>query len=347
MPRKCQECERPTEDCVCSFDFIPDIPRFIQDRVSTVTKHHKNQVVTVRRTVRLINLIIDALPLCYATRSGCEVEEYPMQEHSEHDTARIMGALLVAELNELVVNLCSGSHNSALRTVRSLLEWLVKAAAAVSDLQIFVNRPEYANKAVCLRGLLLAARWYKARRKYKEPKQRELLKMSQNISSAYLTRVADFLIRAKIPDGVGKIPNSLNDKIMSNMKEQDPKTWKITEGSALLYTIYDQLSQSVHNEPFKLDDIPYGGLTEFHDQQRFDESYRVLYRAVDVILYLYLVLVDIDVFHGSDNKKRYRDYAQKTFAEIFVNGEFDICRTLFNSKTWNDPSLEFTYPVNR
>ena len=311
--------------------------------MGAVVKHHKSQVIIVQKTVRLINYIIDDLPLCYRTRSGCVVKEHMLEEHSQRDTSRIMGVLLVTEFNELVVNLCSGSHRSALRTVRSLLEWLVKAVAAVSDRRIFTKKSKDANKAVCFQGLSLAIRWEHARKKLtKEEKRqyRELIRTPQVTKYENVHCFVDFLSSATIPNGLGTIPKKLNYKIMSNIKQQN----LTQEGPSLLYFIYDQLSKTTHNNLPKLDDIPYGGMTDFHDPEYFNESYSVIYNAMDIILCFYYVLVDIDVFHRSEDRKLYREHVKKEFNDIFAAGEFGICRTLFGSQIWNDPSLEFTHP---
>ena len=332
------------EDCVCSFDFIVDIPRFIQYRVDAVVKHHKSQICTVQKTVILVNQIMENLPACYTTRSGCEVEDHPLQEHSDHDASRLMGVLLVTELNEIVVNLCSGAHRSAVRTMRSLLEWMLRTVAAVSDRRIFTENSRDANRAVCFEGLRIAIQYGEARGKMNKEERRldaELLKTARRDDKA--AHFLDFVTSARISDGVGTIPKRLNDKIMYSIN-QNHKTQGNMEGTNPLYCIYNQLSQHVHNTISKLDDMQYGGLTEFHDSEYFNESCLMICRAVDVVLYLYFILLDIDIFHQLDDKRRYREYAKKKFCENFAERELIICRTLFESKVWDDPVMEFTYP---
>ena len=147
------------------------------------------------------------------------------------------------------------------------------------------------------------------------------------------------MAKANVPDGIGSIPDKLNREIMSNFLRPSAKK---ADMSSLPYYIYGELSQSVHNSIDKVDDMPYGGATSFFDPESFDESYVMIHAAVDIILCLYFILIDIDVFYSdADGRKQYREYAEKAFAGTFGQHRFGSCRTLFNGKVWNDPSLEF------
>ena len=155
MGKKCNQCGHSFEKCVCSFDFIFNLPEFIAARAQAIHKRRENQIYVINRVVLLLNHIIDNLPCVYITRSGCEVEEHTLYAHSKHDTSRIIGDLLVTEFNEMLVNLSSGSYDSALRTTRSMIEWLVKAVASVSDRSILCKtlKEQNRNRAVCFEGL--------------------------------------------------------------------------------------------------------------------------------------------------------------------------------------------------
>lgn len=341
MSAKCPECNRAYKNCACRFDTIIDVSGFLRRRAEAVAENRKSRVDTIQRTVFLLNHIMDNLPQWYVTRSGCEAEEHPTQAHSDHDTARMMGVLLVTELNEIVVNLYSGAHNSARRNTRSMLEWMFRVIAAVSDRKIFSGNQQDANRAICFDGLRLAIAWSDARRRNRKKRHQQTPELPQGVDHEKAVRFRDFLARANVPDGLGSIPNKLNRKIMSNFLRPSVKK---ADMSSLPYYIYGELSQSVHNSIDKVDDMPYGGATPFFDPESFDESYVMIYAAMDIILCLYFILIDIDVFYSdADGRKQYRKYVEKTFAGILGQHRFNSCRTLFNSKVWNDPSLEFTH----
>lgn len=305
-----------------------------------VGENRKSQVTVIQKTVFLINHIMDNLPQFYVTRSGCEAEEHPMQAHSEHDTARTMGALLVVEFNEISVNLYSGAHDSARRNMRSMLEWMIRVIAAVSDRGIFTGKPQDVNKSLCFQGLQKAMAWTRAK-KSRPKRRRKSAELSQGADYGNATSFRDFLDAVYVPDGIGHIPNRLNNRIMSNFQ---PSSRAQAGGSSLLYYFYSELSQSIHNSIDRIDDMRYGGLTAFFDPESFDESHFLIYGATDIILCLYFILLDIDVFHGkAAYRKTYRKYTEKMFERTFGRRGFPSCRALFGGEVWNDPSMQFVY----
>ena len=340
MSAKCPECNLAYKDCACRFDTIIDVLGFLRHRAEAVAENRGSQVTTIQKAVFLLNHIMDNLPQWYVTRSGCEAEEHPTQAHSDHDTARMMGVLLVTEFNEIVVNLCSGAHNSARRNTRSMLEWMFRVIAAVSDRGIFTENPQDANRAICFDGLRIAIAWSDARKRNRKKRHQQTPELPQGVDHEKAVRFRDFLASADIPGGLGSIPNKLNCKIMSNFPRPSVKK---ADTSAWPYYIYGELSQSVHNSIDKVDDMPHGGATPFFDRKSFDRSYAIIYAAMDIILCLYFILIDIDVFYSdADGRKQYREYVEKAFADTFGQHKFDSCRTLFDSKVWKDPLLEFT-----
>lgn len=340
LPEKCPDCNRAYKDCICRFYTILDVPEFLRRRAVAVGENREDQVTVIQKTVFLLNQIMDNIPPFYVTRGGCEAEDRPMQAHSKHDAVRIMGALMITEFNEIAVNLYSGAHDSARRNMRSMLEWMARVVAAVSDRSIFTGKPQDANKAACFLELREAIARTNAKRQRAEPRQNSA-ELPQGANYEKSAPSLDFLDAVYVPDGIGAIPSKLNARIVSNFQ---PHSRAPAGGSSLLY-YYNKLSQSIHNSIHRIDDIPYGGLTAFFDLESFDESYFLIYGATDMILCFYFILMDIDVFHGeAADRKKYREYAEKTFARIFGHQAFPSCLALFRSKVWNDPSMKFTHP---
>ena len=256
---KCAECGRAYKNCTCRFDTIVDVPEFLRRRTEAIGENRESEIRIIQKTTFLLNQIRHNLPLQYVTRGGCRVK-HPKKSYSEHDTARIMGVLLITEFNEMLVNLYSGAHNSARRNVRSPLEWMVRVIAAVSDRQIFTKEQQHANTALCFRGLRETIGWEDLRRrKIRNKKYIEALKVPPGSDLGQATRFRSLLASAKIPNGIGNIPEKLNDNIMSNL-QLCYNTQKIT-GSQRLRAIYESLSQSVHNTINRLDDMPHDGMT--------------------------------------------------------------------------------------
>ena len=350
---KCDQCGNVFENCVCDFDFIVNLPEFITKRAQAIHKHRKNQIYVIKRIVLLLNFIIENLPMVYTTRSGCKVEEHPLQAHSKHDASRIIGALLVTEFNELLVNLSSCSHDSALRTMRSMVEWLTKAVASVSDRSILCKtlKDQNRNRAICFEGLKELIISSKLQKQYKEKIQiSEMLRKFIQTTPELTNSIRYSLFRAdpNIPNGIGSIPKKLNDKIISNFEIQNPVTKEIENSSKALYSIYEILSQSVHYDLERLEEIHYGGTVDFVDLEQFDKTYSIVVTAADTILYLYFILIDIDVMHSDKEMRRKgRKFLKQTFYDSkFGKQTFYACTQLLKSQQWNDHNTEFVDPPN-
>lgn len=344
----CEECEEFVENCVCSFDFIFDIPKFIKRRSLAIHKKRENEIFSIKRIIILLNHVFEQLPQVYVTRSGCEVEEFPMQLHSEHDSARNIGALMITEYNELLVNLCIGSYNSAVRNIRSLIEWLVRTVAAVSDRSILTKpKNKNKNKAVCFAGLkkmMLSSRSKERMDKQYRKKLRNELKnyslepqTNQNILS---------ILNSEIKPGVGSIPSQLNEIIKKNLIINDPLEDKSVRDSEVIYLIYDILSQYIHNSIDRFYDLEPGGATKFFDSEQFDIVYSIIMTASDIVLYFYFILLDIDVFHSNQEwKQSWRYEIKKIFTDTKMDQKyFSSTKSLLHSTEWNKkPPIEFVY----
>ena len=381
--QNCPECNKPPDGCNCGFDFIFNVPGFLANRAKALDQNQQQQLTDIKNITLFLNYVIENLPHCYSTRSGCVVEEHGTQQHSKHDSSRLIGILLVTELNELIINMGVGAYNSSIRTLRSMIEWVLKTVAAVSDRSIFSCRDEDLNRSMCFNGLQKTKKCGEIRKKFQRQRKinSEIQKCLEEIQSddpmfvhsatlciandsdrlrhvlsdndrhrAFLNRACRyqvFLAYATIPDGIGKIPKKLNNKIMSSFKIRNPETGRIENGAAALYTIYDILSQHVHNSFKQIEQIPYGAKTPFRDPKSFNRTCAVIWSVMDAVLYFYMLLIDIDVVHTDvEDRKKYRKFIQETFEEFLEKQKFCACSALFDSKMWNDSNNMFAIDLS-
>lgn len=345
----CEECGEIIKNCVCSFDFISDIPKFIKRRSIAIHKKKGNEIFSIKRILILLNHVFEYLPSVFVTRSGCEVEDFFMTGHSEHDSARNIGALMITEYNELLVNLCIGNYNSAIRNIRSLIEWLLRTTAAVSDRSILTKpKNKNKNKAICFAGLKKMMFHSDAKQRMDKQERKKIRNELKNYSlEPYADNKIISLLNSEIKPGIGNIPSLLNDKIQKNLVIIVPNENKTYRGSKAIYFIYDVLSQYIHNSLDRIDDLEPGGLTKFFDSEQFDNIYSIIMRASDIVLFFYIILLDIDVFHTDlEWKQRWRYEIKKIFTDTKLPQQyFSSTRSLLRSTEWNKkPSIEFVYP---
>lgn len=343
---RCGQCRRLIENCVCRYDFLDNIPIFVRRRSIAHYKKKSDELYRITRMILMVNWLLENLPQVYLTRSGCEVEEHPMQAHSDHDGVRNIGALIISEYNELLVSLYTGSYNSAIRCTRAILEWLVKYIAAVSDANIISRLESDKNKAFCFEGLNRAIDISKIKenlqRSGSDEYRQKMKFLKAKIKSVYGGNTSLFLQRLptiKVPDGVGNIPARLPDSITSHLAIVN--AGKKYQGKAVLYEIYNILSTNIHMGQNELFSLQPGGTAHFFDQDRFQETYNTIMQASDTILYLFILLIDIDVFTWYEESRiNWRRFMKGTFeaSKIITEEYFQSTKALLNSDTWNSDS---------
>lgn len=352
---RCGNCRRLIENCQCSYDFLDNIPIFIRRRAVVHYNKKANELYRITRITLLVNWILEnVIPMFYITRSGCDVEEFPMQEHDEHDSARYIGALLIAEYNELIVNMYAGSYNSAIRCTRSVFEWLIKCVAAVSDASIISGVKSDRNKAYCFEGLNKAIDISKNKERFSRADKQEYKKDMKMMQDIIENKLKDFprtklrlqrMASTRVRDGIGDIPRQLNEMITQNIsvKVEDGST--LCSGAIALYEVYDRLSQNVHMSQEELFGLRPGGISRFFDEEGFDETYETIMLASDVILYLLIILIDLDVFYWDKSSKvEWRKEMKKLFEQSYLydGSHFSITKYLLDGKIWrSNPPLEF------
>ena len=346
----CFSCHGLYEYCKCDYDIIGDIPKFIKTRSMAIYKSRKKYIDEINESLKLIMSTSLQIPLLYTPRCGHDVEEFPDWPHSGHDTSRVVGSLLIKEINELIVNLSCGSNRSALRTTRSMMEWTIRVVAAISNRQIFSGLNSDKNMPMCYEGLAEVITFNestkfmmiddeKKRKSFKKIKKE--IKKGINKSKMNLPWHA-FKFNAKIPDGLGSIPEKLNEQILSNIKIVENATEKSDIGSSAIYLLYHLLSKYVHNSVDTIDEIPQDGSTPFLNFDEFDEIYLILIHTMDIICYHYFILVDMDVHYEKTARIEYRKEIKEIFLKSKVSKEsFHSCVKLLSSDIWNDPDKEF------
>ncbi len=347
---KCHTCHKLYKNCTCFFDLIENIPEFINERSNAIYKSRKNDIDEINKTIRLILFILLSIPMTYTPRCGYSIEEFPNAPHSGHDTSRVIGSLLINEINELVVNLSCGSNRSALRTSRSMFEWIIRIVAAISNRQIFSDLDSDKNVPVCYDGLTKTMNFNKNIRrstkidKSKKQTYKEIQKEIKKINESNPKEISwlAFRYNATIPNGLGKIPEKLNAQILSNIEIINITALKYIKGSEAIYEIYGLLSNYVHNDVEKIDEIPQDGATSFLNLGEFDDVYSILIPAIDIILYHYLILLDMDIYSEKLMKTKYRKKIKEVFLKLkFPKELFHNCFKLLESNMWDDPNKEF------
>ena len=342
--KKCSRCGKLYEYCICDYDIIEDIPEFIKTRSMAIYKSHRKYIDEINKSLKLIKFSSLQIPLPYTSRCKHDIERFPYS-HPSHDTSRVISSLLINEINELIVNLSCGSNRSALRATRSMMEWIIRVVAAISNRQIFSGLNSDKNMPLCYEGLKEVITFHEIQKfMMRDMKERGSYKKTKNMMKRHRMTYPWFAFKynADIPNGLGSIPEKLNEQILSNIKIVHNKTKESKIGSSAIRLLYNLLSEYVHNSVDTIDEIPQNESTFFLNIDEFDRVYSILIPTIDIIFYHYFILVDMDVYYKKTARIEYRKKIKGMFLKSkFSKESFHSCYKLFDSDIWNDPNKEF------
>jgi len=325
------------------YDIITDLPTFISLRAARIHSTYINEVFILKRIIITVNYIMDSLiPRFYITRSGCGVEEFNSIPHSSHDTARNMSSLFIYLYNQTLISLCTGCYDSAIISVRSLFEWLLRAISGITDLSILTKNNKDKNKAICFDGLMTLMNASNINKKSNKQKylDAELSSLKKNQDNNFV-HFLETLLNARITFGIDNIPNKLSPTILKYFNISIQKINK-KESNALFF-LYELLSNYTHKDVSQLIKLHPGGGTEFLNKKEFKEVYNILILVADIQMCLLLMIIDIDVFHlDAKTRRRWRLEVLKIFdtPKLWPKKTLTCTKQLVKSQLWNSKNAK-------
>lgn len=327
-----------------NYDEIVQPDALVKRRGSIIYHDHEVEFETLHTFARIFNVLFDHLPRLYSTRSEqYSIEEFDDEPHSLHDAVRQIGSLIVKEVNELTSTLVIGAYDSSVRTVRSLFEWNVGALDVIMN---STNPNSPSKYPPDFYSLFISCYIKEITRGINDTKQKEQLvrnKIRENVLPKDSLNCIDYAVGGGVTNQIRRLDAKILAIINFQIDNPSPNTNKLLD-------LYSLLSQYIHMNTKNILEIMPRGFTSFYNKDEFDSSYKIITISLDVILALYIILIDCDVYHCDVPwKKNWRNKTKIMLeSTISQNDAFLTTRTLLSSETWNSmsefaPSITGTY----
>ena len=316
------------------YDEITHPAEFVKQRGSKIFHDQKDKFKIILTFIHTFNELFYNLPRLYCTRSDqYQIEEFDGEPHSLHDAVRQIGSLIIKETNELSSTMVIGAYDSSMRTVRSLFEWIIRALEVITNSTKPNRQKEYPDDFY---SLFITHYIAQITHGTKDKAQKEKI-IKQKIQERVLPEDSIHFIDYKIDWGVTKQIQRLDDKILAVISVENNNA---ASGKNKLLEIYALLSQHVHMNTANILDIMPRGYASFYNKDEFNLLFKRIIITLDVILALYIILIDCDVYHCDVQwKKRWRNKTKETLENIILqNDVFLTTKALLSSKTWNSLS---------
>ncbi len=337
------------------YNMIGDVASFVKIRSDKIFSKHIVEFANLQRFVFFIDFLRNYLPQRYISLGGCLVKDNSFMEPEKPDpcdATRNIGNLIVRQHNQMVSSLSVGCYEGAFNCLRCLIEWEIKTLSAITDLSILSNELRHKNNPCCFSAFCRLMETSDRNRLLTRKKKNEIRRLSKEFANKIeesndleLRKILSFvsLESVSVRDGIGDYPKKLNPNILKYIKYKHGK--KIFSGSEAVYKIYELLSINTHFSLSKFNKIDVDGCVDFYDKKEFMQNYNHIVKVIDAVLYLFIMIIDIDVFHR-ENKWRanWRQKVDKTFQEAkkeFENSknrkylkDFISVNALLSSKEW-------------
>jgi len=166
---------------------------------------------------------------------------------------------------------------------------------------------------------------------------------TQGLTESTIQRLFAYDIDHGIKSAIKRLDKRISDTITVN----HPEFTHRVSGEKDLLLLYSLLSGYVHLDTRKLSALEPNGMTPFYDKQSFVSAMGAITASLDVILTLYVLLIDYDVYHCDTKWKEQWRKKTKHFLYDYVSHEdrFTSTKSLLDGHRWNS-MLEFAPDAN-
>ena len=235
-------------------------------------------------------------PSVYKSKCGEVIEDH-LVDPSNSLLANLT-RIISREFNGVVFMIVGGAYDSAARTLRWILETVLKAFVAIDDKSILTRSPADKGQAMTFDEFIDFLEYTDLETKRRKNKQ--LLNWLDDTEFVKRAR------RWKIIRGIDRLPTKINLRWLGGLENAENK------GADLIYYAYEQLSGYIHTNlrDFRLsspDVCPFVS----YEPEEFDKVYRLAILTSDIVIYLLILGMWMDIGH-------YCEGAGASFQEVIV-----------------------------
>jgi hypothetical protein len=281
----------------------------------TVVPNHFDHVMkeTCRRRKKCITILLHLnvlfewletkLPSLYKSKCGEFIEDFGESNFPTNSLLANLTRIISREFNAVILMTVGGAYDSAARTLRWMLETVLKAFVAIDDKSVLTGNAQDRGQAMTFDDFVdfLVYTDSRARRRKEKP-------LTNWINS---DGVAGRTIKFRKIQGIDRLPDSINN------------TWLVGLGNGqhkhadLIYFAYEQLSSYIHTNlrDFRLSSLCLHPFV-FYDRKEFDEVYRLILLTSDIISYLLILGIWMDIgFYSPETGAKFAEVIVKEMGE--------------------------------
>lgn len=214
------------------------------------------------------------------------------------------------EFNAVVLMTVGGAYDSAVRSLRWILETVLKAFVATDDKSILTRNAMDKGLGMTFDEFIDFLEYTDSRNRRSKQKS-----LTNRMNS---TKVVKHINRFKKIQGIDRLPDSIEPQWLAGLENGQHKQ------AELIYFAYEQLSSYIHTNlrDFRLSSADVHPFV-FYSRKEFDEVYQLILLTGDIISYLLILGIWMDIgFYSPETRVKFQKAIVRELGEAPKNHFF-------------------------
>jgi len=260
------------------------VPDHFLPIIKETCRRRKKRISILLQINLLFEWVETLFPAFYKSKCGEITEDYP--SIPSNSLLANLTKIISREFNAIVLMIVGGAYDSAARTLRWMLETILKAFVAVDDKSILTRKSADKRQGMTFDEFIDFLEYTNF--EVQKRKDKQLLNWLDDAELA--KRVGRF----RVIRGIDRLPNSINLRWLGDLENAGYK------GADFIYFVYEQLSSYIHTNlrDFRLstaDAYPFVS----YESKEFDKVYRLTILTSDIVIYLLILGIWMDIGYYS------------------------------------------------
>lgn len=285
-------CKMPT--------IVPD--HFAHVMEETCRRRKKRIAILLHLNI-LFEWLETKFPSVYKSKCGEVIEDFCNSHVPTNSLLANLTRIVSREFNAVVLMIVGGAYDSAARTLRWMLETVLKAFVATDDKSVLTRNAADKGVGMTFDEFIDFLEYTDSRTRRR--KEKSLIDWMNN--AEFAKRISKF----KKIQGIDRLPDSIDIRWLAGLENGQHKQ------ADLIYFAYERLSSYIHTNlrDFRLssgDVHPF----VFYSRREFDEVYRLILLTSDIISYLLILGIWMDIgFYSPEIGARFQEVVAKELGE--------------------------------
>jgi hypothetical protein len=279
------------------------VPDHFVNVIEETCRRRKKRIAVLLHINILFEWLETKFPVLYGSKCENVIEDACESSIPINSLLANMTRIISREFNAVVLMIVGGAYDSAARTLRWMLETVLKAFVATDDKSVLTLNAADKGVGMTFDEFIDFLEYTNSRSRRR--KDKSLINWMNN------AEFAKGINKFKRIQGIDRLPGSIGLRWLAGLENGDHKQ------ADLIYFVYEQLSSYIHTNlrDFRLSSAKVNPFV-FYNRKEFDEIYRLTLLTSDIIIYLLILGIWMDIgFYSPETGSKFQQAVVRELGE--------------------------------